>query len=84
MNEKLILADGTELSGHGIETETRLFLYIYEQTLKGVFDLMIDPEKIKTIRSDRYGEKGKYTGYKRLVSVSEERGGMICAVLKKN
>ena len=35
MNEKLTLADGTELVGHGVETEVRLFLYIYEQTLKG-------------------------------------------------
>ena len=83
MNEKLTLADGTELVGHGIETEVRLFLYIYEQTMKGVFDLMIDPEKIKVIKFDRYGEKGKYSGYRRLVSVSEERGGMICACLRK-
>ena len=83
MNEKLTLADGTELVGHGVETEVRLFLYIYEQTLKGVFDLMIDPEKIKTIKFDRYGEKGKYSGYKHLVSVSEERDGMICACLRE-
>lgn len=34
MEEKLILNDGTELTGHLIETETRLFLYIYNLSLE--------------------------------------------------
>lgn len=84
MNEKLILADGTELVGHGIETEARLFLYIYGRTLGDVFPLLNDPEKTAEIRAERYGEEGRFTGYGHLCSVSEERGGMICAGLKKN
>ena len=83
MEEKLILKDGTELNGHQIETETRLFLYIFDLTLAEVFELLIDPEKTKSITWERYGASGKITGYKRLMSISDENNNMICASLKK-
>ena len=83
MDEKLILNDGTELHGHLIETDSRLFLYIWEKTLEEAFNLLIDPEKTKKIVEDRYGNITTVRGYKKLMSISEESGGMIASSLKK-
>lgn len=84
MDEKLTLNDGTELVGHMIETDSRLFVYLYEITLAAAFELLNDPEKTKVIKSERYGEKQTVRGYKHLCSVSEEMGGqMISGSLKK-
>lgn len=83
MDEKLILNDGTELTGHLLETEIRLFLYIYGLTLEEVFDLLKVPENTKVIKWERYGSKGTVRGYKTLMSVSVEQGNMISASLRK-
>lgn len=83
MNEKLTLNDGTELHGHQVETEIRLFLYLYDITLTDAFPLLNDPAKTSVISWTQYGETGEVKGYNHLVSVSEEMGGMICASLKK-
>lgn len=83
MDEKLTLNDGTELMGHLLETETRLFVYIWEKTLAEAFELLNDPEKTKKITANRYGETQTVKGYKHLVSISEETGGMIAGSLKK-
>ena len=82
MDEKLILKDGTELHGHQIETDIRLFVYIFDKTIAEVFQLLIDPEKTKTIKWERYGITGTVKGYTRLMSLSDENS-MICASLKK-
>ncbi len=82
--ETLTLNDGTQIRGHYIETETRLFLYCFEITLAESVQLLNDPEKTKVIRMERYGETSEVRGYKHLYSVSEEMNGdMICAALKK-
>lgn len=83
--ETLTLNDGTVLNGHLIETETRLFLYIYGNTMTEVFNLLIDPEKTKVIQAERYGAKTTVRGYKRLSSISDDNGadGMVCAGLRK-
>ena len=83
MDEKLTLNDGTELTGHAIEANERLFVYIWGKTLAEVFELLNDPEKTKKITANRYGETQTIRGYKHLCSVSEETGGMIAASLKK-
>ena len=83
MDEKLILNDGTELKGHQIETETRLFLYMFDITLEAAFDLLKDPEKTKVIKWARYGQTGTVRGYKKLMSISIETGDMSAASLKK-
>ena len=43
MDEKLTLNDGTELTGHMVETDSRLFLYLYGITLTEAFELLNDP-----------------------------------------
>ena len=83
MDETLTLNDGTELVGHLLETETRLFVYVWGKTLAEAFELLIDPERTKKIVADRYGEKTTVRGYKHLMSISEEAGGMIAGSLKK-
>lgn len=83
MDEKLTLNNGDELHGHLLETETRLFLYLYEISLADAFAELIEPENTKIIKWERYGDKGTVRGYKHLVSISEESGGMISASLKK-
>ena len=83
MDEKLTLNDGTELTGHLLETETRLFVYVWELSLAEAFELLNDPEKTKKIIADRYGETKTVKGYKHLMSISEETGGMIAGSLKK-
>lgn len=83
MNEKLTLNDGTELNGHLIETETRLFLYVYDMQMDEVFNLLYDPEKTKKIVAERGGEKTTVKGYKVLMSISVETSNMISASLKK-
>ena len=85
MDEKMILNDGTEIQGHLIETNGRLFLYMYEITLAEAFELLIDPENTASIRWERNGETGTAAGYGHLYSVTEEMDGqMITSALKKN
>lgn len=83
MDETLTLNDGTELTGHLLETENRLFVYVWGKTLAEAFELLIDPERTKKIVATRYGETQTVKGYKHLVSISEETGGMIAGSLKK-
>lgn len=83
MNEKLTFNNGTEIQGHQLETETRLFLYLFGVTLEEAFDLLKVPENAKAIKWERYGQTGTVRGYKTLMSVSVEQGGMIAASLKK-
>ena len=83
MEEKLTLNDGTELTGHLVENDSRLFVYVYDLTLAEVFELLNDPEKTKKIKAVRYGAEQTVRGYKHLCSVSEENNQMISAMLKK-
>lgn len=83
MDEKLILNNGTELTGHLIESD-RLFLYLYDITLAEAFRLLDKPANTRVITWERYGNTGTVEGYKHLKSISEETGGMISASLVKN
>ena len=81
---KLILKDGTELEGYPLETGSRLLLYIYNNTMRGVFDKLIEPGNTIVIRSEQNGTKETFRGYVVLYDIMLEDGGMICAGLKKN
>lgn len=83
MDRKLTLNDGTELDGEVVETESRIFFYVWGLTMASVFELMNDPEKTERIKWVRYGETFYYNGYNHLASVSEETGGMIAGSLRK-
>ena len=83
MNEKLTFNNGTEVQGHQLETETRLFIYLFGVTLEEAFDLLKVPENTKVIKWERYGQTGTVRGYKTLMSISVEQSGMIAASLKK-
>ena len=84
MIEQLILNDGTEVAGHLIEADSRLFVYLNDITLAEAFELFNDPEKTKKIKAVRYGVEQTVKGYKHLSAVSEENNGqMISAMLRK-
>ena len=83
MDEKLILRDGTELEGHLLETETRLFVYVYNLTLAEAFEVFDDPDKTAEIEAEQYGQTKTVSGYNHMVSISEEAGGMVSASLRK-
>ena len=83
MDEKLILNNGMEIAGHYLETETRLFLYMFNITMTETFETLIVPENTEVIKMIQYGKESQISGYNHLCSISEERGGMICASLKK-
>ena len=82
-DEKLTFANGTEVKGHGIETDSLLILYLFDTTLTDMFYLLNDPENVRTIRWERYSETGEWTGFQQLMSISIEVGGMICASIKR-
>lgn len=84
MNKPITLNDGTVLTGHVLETENRLFLYIYGGlTLGEVFQAVNDPDKTKKITVGEGDTVTIYKNYKHLCAISEESMGMISAVLKK-
>ena len=83
MQEKLILNDGTELSGHAFVDGLFLYLYLNQNTLTEAFPLLNDPDKTAQVTEDRNGQITEYTGFSHLRSISEESGGMVSAVLRK-
>ena len=84
MPEKLTLSNGTELENSSAIFSTDLFLYIRGETLKDVFDLLIDPENTETIVYTQInGEDLTFTGFDKLIAVRDECNGMITAVLRK-
>ena len=82
MDEKLILNDGTELTGHLVDADGTLFLYIFDSDLKSAFLLLCEPENVKTIKWQKDGTKGTVKGYKTLFLIADVNG-MIDARLKK-
>lgn len=78
------LNDGTELTGHARETMSGLYVYVFGMTLDSVYELLSDPEKTASIRSEEDGQELTARGYGHLKAISEEmNGAMICTVLIK-
>jgi len=83
--ETITLANGRVFEGaHAIKSENNLFVYITEgeYTLTEIVTLFENPENVRTISADRYGEKTTYEGYTELYAVSKEYDN-INLVLKK-
>ena len=83
MQEKLTLNDGTELSGHAHTDGLFLYVYLMNNTMTASFPLLNAPEKTSHITGNQYGQITEYTGYTHLKSISEESGGMVSAVLRR-
>lgn len=82
-NEKLTFNNEVEVKGHLLETETRLFLYIYGMTFDEVYQLVKEPENTKVIKWEHIGVTGTVKGYKKLMSISVELNDMISVALRK-
>ena len=83
MDEKLILNNGTEITGHLVDAGGTLFLYLFGIGLREAFDLLIEPENVETIEWEKGGETGTVTGYGTLFLIADVNG-MIDARLTKN
>lgn len=82
--EKLTLSDGTVLENASAILAGELFLYMNGQTLKTVFDLLIEPENLNSIKyTMANGESVVFSGYRRLIAVRDEGNSLITAVLRK-
>ena len=81
---KLKLNDGTVLENSNAVLSGDLFLYMHGYGLQEIFELLIDPEKTKTIiYTQANGEDITFKGYKRLIAVRDEGNELITAVLRK-
>ena len=82
--EKLTLSDGTVLENASAILAGELFLYMNGQTMKTVFDLLIEPENLNSIKYTMVnGESVVFSGYRHLVAVRDEGNSLITAVLRK-
>lgn len=82
--EKLTLNDGTVLEDASAVRSGDLFLYMRGQTMKPVFDLLIEPEKTEQITYTMVnGEDVVFDGYSRLIAVRDNDYGLITAVMRK-
>lgn len=83
MNEKLTFNNDVEVKGHLLETEARLFLYIYDLSIDEVYQLVKEPENTKIIKWEHIRQTGTIKGYKKLMSISVELNDMISVSLRK-
>lgn len=84
MPEKLTLSNGTELENSSAILSGNLFLYIRGEDMKTVFDLLIDPENTEEIVYTMInGEDRTFSGFNKLIAVTDEENGLITAVLRK-
>ena len=81
--EKLKLNDGTEFSGHVLETDGVMYVYAETMTMAEGWLLLSDPEKTCRIEETRYGHTTIHEGWNHLFCMREEQGGMLSAGLKK-
>lgn len=79
--ETLTFNDGTVITGHCLESDGILFMYMYSVTLIQAFGVLSVPAKTNKIKEIRNGQETNYTGYNHLFSIREE-SGMITAALK--
>lgn len=78
MDETITLADDTLIeNAHCIESGDNLFVYI-ERTdnMNKYFKLFIKPEKVRTIKSNRFGQLATYEGFTDMTSISKEYGNI--------
>lgn len=80
---KLILNDGTEITGYLIVSGDKLLLYMYDFGFQNAFEALSDPENVKSIKWERNGEKGTVKGFKHLYTVTEENDTLTTAGLRK-
>lgn len=83
MDEALTFGNGKVVNGNGLETETRLFLYLYGLSFDEVYKLLKSYKNTEAITWKRYSDVGEWTGYKTLMSISVETDGMISASLRR-
>ena len=82
--ETLTFANGQVVNGHCLETNGRLFLYMYEITFADAINLLLDPANYETVQDFQYGKEKTITGYTHFYCIGEEENGMVSAGIKKD
>ena len=72
--ETLTLNDGTVLSGHCIQSDLNLFVYLYGMSMADGFALFSDPNKTIRIVENNRGNEHVYEGYTELRAINSEYG----------
>jgi len=72
--ETLILNDGTEVTGHCMEDDINLFVYLDGMTVPQGVALFSDPQKTVRITALNHGETHLYENYTDVYSASHEFG----------
>ena len=74
--ETLILNDGTELTGHILESSDGMSIFVYIDKMSVVNGVMLfsDPEKTEVITAMNHGEEHVYRGYTQVYAASHEYG----------
>ena len=70
--ETLTLNDGTQLTGHCIEDDKNLFVYLDGMTVAQGVALFSDKQKTSKIIAMNHGVKHVYKGYTEIYSASHE------------
>ena len=85
MPETLTLNNGTVLEkSYGFTGDGTLYLYITGHSLADVFGLLIDPVNVERILyTQMSGEMTLFRDYVKLISVRDEGGGLVTAMLRK-
>ena len=85
MNEKLVLADGTEIeNAYMVEALGLMHLYFHNGFgMREVFEIAIDPKKTLAVTGYQFGVERSCSGYTKLIAVRDEGYGLITASLKK-
>lgn len=84
MQELLTLNDGTVWTDSSAILSGSLFLYVKNETMRDVFDALIDPEKTaRIVYTMNNGDTAAFDGFTRLRAVRDEGGGLITAVLER-
>ena len=83
MQEKLILNDGTEITGYCLKDGTQLTLYMPGKTIAEMCPYLSDQTKTVKIIHKNDGKEYTYNNFTHLFSMMEYPDGMLTAGLKK-
>ena len=83
MADKIILNDGTELTGSAIKDNDILWLYVENDTFVGVFNNLSNQDKTSIIKVHEYGVTNKHIGYTHLFSLREEPGNIFAGLERR-
>ena len=81
--ESIELNNGSRFSGHVLESNGVLFIYLNGGVLSDYFSVFNMPSNVEKIIEEKNGAVNVYVGYTHMYYMSEERANRISIGLKK-